>query len=825
VTTLALPPFALRVALLALLGLASLAGAASVLLRSSPAAAQPVQTIQRVRDIKVRGNQKVEDEAIKAAIVTRQGGQYTYDRLSDDIKALWKLGFFEDVQVDAEEHNDGTVTLIYIVREKPSVRKIIVGGHDEIGLDKINEVLDLKRGVILNVANVKRNQEKIKDLYNEKGFYLADVTYDIKRVDDTKVDVIYTINERAKVQIRQITFLGNAKVSSDDLRGAMATQEGGYLSFVTSSGTYREDAFQRDLILLSAFYHDRGYINVRMGRPHVVISADKRYLYITIHVEEGPQYRVGKIDVRGDLIEPKHVYRRAVRLKEGDIFNKSMLGMDLMKIQDSFKEKGHAYANITPLTAINAQTRIIDVVFEVEKGPLVYFHRIHIRGNSKTRDKVIRRRLLIAEGDLYSQSKLDLSKKRIMQLGFFEKVDINTKRASRDDRIDVTLELKERPTGTFQVGAGFSSVENFIAQAQVSQNNLFGRGQTLSLQAQVSSIRRLFTLSFFEPNFVDTDFTFAFSVFNRVLYFENFVRSSYGGTLSFGYQLRYDLWTTLTYKVEQVDVQPGGFGGISSGFFGATSNLVGTIPRIANLFRSGLTSSLRGNIRYDTRNDFLFPSRGFYASLGAEVSDSWLGATNVFSRFDLDMRYYRPVIGPVIFKARVEAGYISSRLPEGVPIFERYFLGGISTVRGYFLNSLGPRINVPEQRDPNAFFLSRGFIVGGNLELIGNFELEFPIFERVGIKGVVFVDTGNAFNTEARYCSDQGAGAASGLLRTLPKSNPCTPFAPQNLRISTGFGFRWFSPIGPLRFEWGIPLDRQAFEDPIVFEFTIGNFF
>lgn len=767
--------------------------------------------------LKFRGNKKAEDDAIRAVMKSLPGSKLDSEQLREDIRNVWRLGFFEDVQVEAIE-TGGKIDLTLVLREKPVIRKIYVSGAHEVGLDKINEVLDVKRDTIVDPAKIKRNVEKIRDLYVEKGYYLAEVTSDIQRKDENHVDIYFIVDEHAKVEVRQIRFLGNQHLTDAELKSAMGTQEGGWLSFLTSSGTYREDAFDRDLLLITAFYYDHGYINVKLGKPEIELSGDKQFLYITIPIEEGEIYKIGKIDFHGDLLFPKAEYFKRMSVHAGETFNRSKLGADISHLNDLYKDEGYAYVNILPQTAIDAVARTVDVIFEVQKGNQVYFGRINIRGNTKTRDKVIRREMRVYEGELYNQTRLDRSKRLIQALGFFEKVELSTKTSEADpNRLDVNIEVTERATGTFQIGAGFSSVENFIGQAQISQNNLFGRGTTLQLQAQISSLRQLFTLRYLDPYFLDTRLTFAFSLYNSLLFYPSFNRTARGGDLTWGYLFGDHLRVFGTYKLEYVNVQQNQVGLTIGGFAPSTQVSPGTV---SNLFRSGFTSSVRLSMNYDTRDDRMFAKHGMFHSLAVEVADPLIASQSVYTRVSGWARFYHPIWGPFIFRLNVEGGLVTSRDPQGVPIYERYFVGGINTIRGFQLFSLGPKVNVLSAQEPSAF-LSQ-FNIGGNLQLILNSEIEFPIFAAVQIKGVIFFDAGNAYNTElARYCPSRLA------VSNIPDVfNPCNQYPTfTNLRYSVGFGFRWNSPIGPLRFEWGIPLNKQQGEDPIVFEFTIGNFF
>ena len=322
------------------------------------------------------------------------------------------------------------------------------------------------------------------------------------------------------------------------------------------------------------------------------------------------------------------------------------------------------------------------------EGAAGHFERIHIRGNTKTRDKVIRREMRISEGETFNKTKLDYSKRRIMALGFFEKVDVSTKRGSADEKMDVNFEVAERPTGTFQIGAGFSSVENFIAQAQISQNNLFGRGQLLTLQAQLSSLRQLFLLQFQDLYFLDTKWTFGFNLFKQDQFLFSFVRRSQGGSLTWGYLLAEDTRLMLTYTLEDVSVSTSGF----TGLFSSAALQPTPIGSIANLLRSGITSSARALLSYDSRDNRMFPTRGWYNTLSGEIADTFLLSENVFTRYEAVARAFYPIWGPFVLRLKANAGLIASRDPRGVPIFERYFVGGIYDVRGFPPRSLGPII-------------------------------------------------------------------------------------------------------------------------------------
>lgn len=757
-----------------------------------------------------RGNRKVEDDALRVNLKTKPGTVLNKEVLQDDVRTLWHLGYFEDVQVETAEAEGGLV-VTFVLKEKPSVRKIYISGHDEVGLSKINEVLDLKKDQVLDLAKIKKNVEKIRELYLQRGFYMADVDYELHRDSPGQVDVYFRVHENSKVEIRRVNFTGNHAVSDDELRGIIMTQPGDIFSLLTSSGTYREDVFQRDILLIQSYYFDRGYINVKVGDPKMELSPDRRSMYITLAIEEGQQYRIGSLDIKGELLDSREAYLKKVQAKPGDVFNRTVVAQDVQNIADQYKDKGYAYVNSTPETRVDEKKRTVDLTFDIQKGPLVSFERINIRGNTKTRDKVIRREMRVYEGEQYSQSELDRSKRRVNSLGFFDKVDLTTKRGSADDTMDVNVEVSERQTGAFQIGAGFSSVESFIFQAQISQNNLLGRGTSATLQAQVSGLRQLYMLQYEDPYFFDTNWTFGFNLFDQDIYYLSFDRSSIGGSLTWGYMVTDYIRMFLTYTLQDVTVNTGGRSNLFTG--GQRSPL--PAGSLANLLHSGLISSWRVSLSHDTRDDRMFPHSGWYNTLSGEFAEPAFGSQNQFTRYEGAVRYYYPLWGPLTLRLKAEGGLITSRDPQGVPIFERYFMGGIYDIRGFSLYSLGPKILVPNAQDPDSSLQT--FSVGGNLRVLGKAEIEVPIVEKMGIRGVIFTDVGNAYNLEQQYCRLKPAWADVSY-------DPCVALFPlTSLRTSWGFGFRWFSPIGPLRFEWGLPYKPLPGEDSIVFEFTIGN--
>ena len=715
-----------------------------------------------------------------------------------------------------------------LVRERPNVKTLEFTGNEKLDKDELTEALsgELKTGTILSYAAIRRAIQKLRDKYAEEGYFLAEASYEVVPLKENQVSIKFTIKEHEPVGIRRITFIGNHSIPDAELREVMLTGASSLLDF-GSGGSFRQDAFERDVMVVNALYYDRGFLSVQVATPRVMLTPDRSGIEITLAITEGPRYKIRQLrmyerDADGKEIEPiggrRHL-REMVRAKAGDYFNRAELVKDLGSVQTLYRDAGYANVEATPQTELDPEKEEVDIVVPIKRHQPVYFGRVEIKGNTKTRDKVIRREMEIEEQQLFSETKLERSKRRITALGYFERVDLSTEQGEDPQHINVNVEIGEKPTGTFQVGAGFSSIENFIATAQVQQANLSGNGQSLALQAQISGLRQLVDVRFFEPYLFDTRFSASINVYDQLRIYDQFSQTSAGGSVTFGYPIiNPELRVALAYTLQSDEISTS----TTSTFLG-TATAVSVFQRLplANLFNDGITSSIRPTITYDTRDNQLFPASGIFLQGSVELATRFLGSTNEFIRYRATGRFYYPVNASksVVIKMNTEAGMVTSPNPAGVPIFARFFLGGILDVRGFPLRSVGPRLPLKSSLDQNAAPIPNGANIGGNLMYYQNIEFEFPIIDAVQIRGVVFTDLGNSWNLESLYCH---AAPASPFSVTNPCFNPASIF---NVRTSWGFGIRWFSPLGPLRFEWGFPFKRLPYENPSDFQFTIGNFF
>ncbi|MGM0576264.1 MAG: outer membrane protein assembly factor BamA [Myxococcota bacterium] len=764
-----------------------LVGAA--LLPTAPLPAAQAQSPARaeapvVRGIEIVGLQRVDRTSVRSKIYTQVGREVDRARLSEDVKRVYRMGFFDDVRVAAKPHADDGVILVFKVVERPTIVEIAYDIEgDAVDEEEIEKVVNLKRFAILDEADIRFNLSKIEELYVEEGHFLVDTDYEMKPRPNNGVRVVLKVREGEKVEVRDVTIVGNEQVPDDDIQEVLATREGGWFSFLTQSGQFKRQLFEQDMQRIQVLYLSKGFVEASVEQPIVTLSPDRKSMSITIRVHEGPRYDVRSVDIEmaegEEWLVPKEELLEEVELGSGQTFDWMKMQSDARALGDVFRDMGYANATVTNGHRLHEADRELDLVYTIQLGEPVYFRRIEVRGNRTTRDKVVRRELKISEGELYSASKLEKSKERVGVLGFFDNVEVTPQPADRPDRMDVVVDVKERNTGTFQVGAGFSSLESFVLTAQISKDNFLGRGQRVSAQALLSGIRQQFSLSFFEPYFLDTDWTFAFDLFNFRDDFVDFTRNRTGGNLTWGYRFTDELSLSLTYTLESVD-----------------ADIRGTDIPLELTRQSGLTSSLRTTLTWDSRDNRLFPTKGNYTTLSGELAADYLGSENEFTRLLGRTRFYFPLFWDFVFKTNTTLGWVSSPEGSAIPFFERFFVGGIFTVRGFDRNSIGQRLNIADNPDGTL----RPFIIGGTKELILNAELEIPILLEMGIRGVLFFDAGNAWG-------DNQA------------------FQPFDLRTSAGFGFRWQSPVGPLRFEWGFPLKPRPGEDPMVFEFTIGNSF
>lgn len=751
-----------------------------------------------IDQIVLTGNRRNADEDLLYYIKQSTGTALSLDVVSEDVKRLYRMKLYDDIQVDLDRIN-GKNVLTYRFVEKPSIATISFEGNDEIKSDDLHEKIDLRVASPLDIDKLNDNAAKIKKHYDDEGYFLSEVNYEIKSREDGDKDIIFKIREYNKVKVKRITILGNQALSDDDIKAHIFTRESSLLGKLSGAGEYKEEEFKRDVQRVSAWYSENGYPDAHVTDTQIQLSEDRSAMYITLTVEEGAYKTIGTVDVTGDTLDNDEEIQKLISIKSGEGFKLSALFDDVKKIQDYFGDRGYAYAQVEPRRRAG-EGDSIDIAFDINPGEPVTIGKILISGNVKTEDKVIRREILLQEGEPYHGSKIKASEAMVQRTGYFEKVSVTTQAAKTPNTIDILVEVTERSTGQFQIGAGFSSSESFIGTLQVSYDNFLGRGHFLSAQGTISKLRQIFNIQFFDPYFLDSKWRFRVSVFNYEYVYTDFTRDSYGGNLGFGYPITRDLVLDLTYTIEDVDV--------STDSFGSKQRTLGSI------LDGGLTSALNATITWDRRNNRLLPTKGFMLQGSIDFADEHLGSENEYIRFVGRARAYFPIVWDIVLKFNLEMGYIANwnAKDKEVPIFERFFVGGPNSVRGFSRSSLGPsRSFTTNLTDPTSVLTN--FEIGGNKEIVFNAELEIPILKAMNISGVLFFDMGNAYN------EDQDLSLKIDWFADNEEEYDSV------MRSSIGFGFRWMSPMGLLRFEWGFPLKPKKNEDTTVFEFSIGNAF
>jgi outer membrane protein insertion porin family len=746
-----------------------------------------------IRDVQIEGLKKIDVKAVLNKLGSKKGVGLNSKQVRSDILAIYSTGFFSDVQVYLRDNG----ALVFQVKEKPSLVEIKFEGFREVKEDELKEASAIKPFEILDPARIQTATEKVQKFYEGKGYFLAKVT---SRVEDVvpgeSVRVVFSVIEGEKVKVQKITFLGNSQLSEDFLKSRMATSEGGFFSFMSGAGGFKQEAFDRDLQVLRLTYMNEGYVQAKIERPQVFVTPDRKSIYITFKIEEGDRYTVGEIDFAGDLLFSREELLSATEIGSKNYFSYEAMQKDLISLQSKYGDLGYAYANVIPRTRINEKEKIVDLTFEFDKGSKVYFGQITITGNAKTRDKVVRRELRILEGELYHETKKRRSLENIQRLGFFEDVNFKTSTNPKDpDKMDVEIVVKERNTGSIQLGAGYGTATGFTMQGSVNQTNFLGKGQRLSASLNSSRIGSFYNLNFTEPNYDDTDYLVGFDLYQSGIDRFEYEERRLGGGLRVGRQIDDNLLATVRYKLDKTQLNP---------YFDNSGNVLTDLTLFPLSSASGITSSVTGSIEYDERDDRFAPSKGQFASASLEYAG--LGGDLRFTKTNATYRYFNKIFWDVVWRNNVTHSYLTSHDPNVEPPFnERFLLGGPYSLRGYRFYRVGKTrfsqkaydkyIGPPYNFSPSRATELATVPFGGTQQLMFQTELEFPMIKEAGIKGVVFFDigqSGDEIRQDAFY-SD------------------------------VGFGFRWFSPIGPLRFEWGFPLKyNPASPDRIVFDFSIG---
>lgn len=721
--------------------------------------------------IGVAGNSRIDTGAIRQRIATKVGAPYDLAPLRADLKEIFRMGYFNDIRIEAAETPLGW-EITFRVEEKPVIGKINIVGNKEKKEEDIRAAIKVKSNSIINDGEIRASIINIRNLYREDGFYECQVETVRKDTGRGRIELTFTITEGAKVFIRKIGFAGNNSFPAAKLEDVISTSEKGWLSFITDSGLLNKKKLEDDAARLAAFYHNSGFADAKVGDPEVVQQEDGFYVYFNI--EEGERYQCGAIDLTGDLIDTKANLLAKLTVGKEEFFSRKVMREDIIRLTDLYADKGYAFAEITPRLDKDPVKKQVNLTLQIDQGKLIHVNRINIKGNTRTRDKVIRRDIELAENGVFSASELKTSHQQLQRLEFFEDVNISPEPTVDETLLDINVEVKEKPTGKFSIGAGYSSVDHLTFMGEVSENNLLGRGQRLALQANVSGTSNQFNIDFTEPHLFDSKLLVGFNVYRWKREYDDYTKNSSGGAARLGYPVWNKWMFNLSYGYDNTSLEE--------------VNLLTASQEIIDSMDYHITSAVKTGLSRDSRDRIYAAHTGSLHSLTLKYAGGPLGGDNSFTKLEGSTGWFLPVSKTTTFHSQLALGQIFGNDQGHLPVFEKFYLGGINTVRGFDSGKISPI-------DP-----STGNRVGGDKMWYANLEYIVPIIKEQGVLGVVFCDLGNVYGTDESWQFSR-------------------------YKIAAGAGVRWLSPMGPLRLEWGHNLDPVGDEDKSNWEFSIGGNF
>jgi outer membrane protein insertion porin family len=759
---------------------ASLALLAGLLLAAVAPAALAFEPFT-VRDIRVEGVQRTDAGTVFNYLPIKVGDRVDDEKASAAVKALYATGFFRDVRLEVE--ND---VLVVIVQERPTISQIDITGTKEFDKDTLRKALKdigVAESRIFDRSALDRAEQEFKRQYINRGYYAMQVTTTVTPQERNRVAVNFTIEEGDVAKIANINIIGAQAFPEATLIKEMQLSTSGWFTWYTKNDQYSKQKLSADLETLRSYYTNRGYLEFQVDSTQVSITPDKEQIYITVNITEGPKYTIGDVRLAGELLLPEIELMRLIQVRSGDVYSRERLTQSAKALSDRLGSDGYAFANVNAVPEIDREKRTAAFTFFIDPGRRVYIRKINISGNSKTRDEVIRRELRQLEGAWYDATRIERSKVRITRLNYFEDVNVETPAvAGSPDQVDLDVTVTEKATGNLLAGVGFSSADGLVLTGSVSQGNVFGTGNSLTAAVNTSRISRTVALTFNEPYWTADGVARAIEVYDRSIDSSSLPIAQYssrtlGGAMGFGVPV------TETDSIN-----------IGGRFERTNLSLLGSSPPIYTTFIDKFGSSTNSYIltvgwTRDTRDSVLFPSRGLLQSALVE----WGLPVGDLSYYKLTYlaQWFTPLPANLVWMLRGDVGYGGGLGDKPLPFFKAYYAGGVGSVRGYDTASLGPQD-------------SQGNTIGGRRKIIGNSELFFPMpglkAKDQSVRLSVFVDAGEIY--------DNG-------------SQPQF----ESFRYSAGAGLAWNSPVGPLKFSYGYPLNRKPGDRVQAFQFQVGTVF
>ncbi len=734
-----------------------------------------------VRDIRVEGIQRSEAGTIFSYLPVKVGETMTDEKASQAIRALFGTGFFRDVRLEVDQN-----VLVVVVEERPAIASIDFVGMKEFDKEQVKKGLrdvGFQEGRTFDRAQLEQAEQEVKRQYLTRGKYGVVVTTTVTPLERNRVGINFGIDEGEVAKIMSINIVGNQVFAERDLLALFVLRTPGWFTWYTKNDQYSRQKLQGDLETLRSYYLNRGYLDFNIESTQVSITPDKRDIYITVNISEGEKYTVSEVKIGGDPIVAEDELRKLIALRQGDPFSREKLSETSKRIVDRLGNEGYAFANANAVPDVDRDKRTVAFTFMVDPGRRAYVRRINIAGNTRTRDEVVRRELRQVEGSFYDTSKLQLSKQRIDRTGYFGEVEVETLPVTgTTDQVDVTVRVKEKPTGAIMVGVGFSSADKLILQGGISQTNIFGSGNTLAAQVNSGSFSRVLSMSFTQPYYTVDGVSRGFDLYNRmvdanVLLLGHYTTNALGAGVRFGIPMSEFDNIGLGISAERTKL-------------GLFADSPVRLLSFENLFGSEY-SFLIGTVGWtrDTRDSVIWTTRGRVQRVSSEVTMP-VGDLRYY-KVGYEHQWFYPVSQTFTLMLRGEVGIGDGMSGKPLPFFMNYYAGGVTSVRGYNTSSLGPR-------DP-----TDDSILGGNRRIVGNAEWLFPMPGMAADRSVrlgAFVDGGQVFA-------------------------PGDKIALSGLRYAAGLSLAWNSPVGPLKFSVAKPLNAKSNDNIQRLQFTLGQVF
>jgi outer membrane protein insertion porin family len=729
-----------------------------------------------VKDIRVEGLQRTEPGTIFSYLPVKVGETMNEEKAQAALRTLYATGFFKDVRLDVDNN-----VLVVTVEERPAIASIDFSGMKEFEPDAVRKVLrevGMAEGRIFDRAVLDNTELEIKRQYLARGLYAAEVQTTVTPLERNRVGINIAVTEGEVAKIQGINLVGVRSFAESELLGEFVLRTPGWLTWYTKHDRYSREKLSADLESLRAFYQNRGYLDFSIESTQVSLTPDRRDIYITVNVSEGEKYTVSRVDLSGQFVVPRDELQPLVQLKPGDVFSREKLAATTKAISDRLGNDGYAFANANAIPDVDKEKRTVAFNIFIDPGRRVYVRRIDVAGNSKSRDEVVRREMRQLEGAYYDASKIQLSRRRIDRTQYFSEVNVETQPVEGNpDQVDVVYTVKERPTGALLFGIGFSSVEKVALSASLTQSNVFGTGKFLSFAVSTGSVNQVYSLSYLNPYYTVDGVSQGFDVYKRKTNASNLSVGAYttdaiGGGVKFGYPVSETSRIDLGLNVEKTHLQT---------FETSPLQYLNFVRSFGNDYRY-----LSGTLGWsrDTRDSLITTRSGTFVRATSELA----GGDLEYIRLGYQHQYYHPVSRNLTFLAGGELGTAGGIGGKPLPFFKSFFAGGPGSVRGYRSFSLGPQD-------------FSGAAIGGNRKATGSMELLFPMpgaNQDPSLRLAWFIDGGNVFAQSFQF---------------------------NDMRYSTGLGFFWGSPFGPLRFSFAQPLNPRSTDHIQKLQFTFGTGF